>query len=131
MSITRRKFLKAGSLAGLMIGLPLSAITALGQGQKGRDGNPLDQAARPTNDPLSFYSKSAFESYVNSVFLLRTGYRDVEVTLLQVSDMPAAKGGECFALTFRGGDRGLAQGYLHRRTSLAGEIPTVSGPDWP
>jgi len=108
MSISRRKFLKVGTVAGLFAGLPLGVITALGQGlSKDRDGNPVDQAS--TNDALALYTKATFASYLNSVFVLNAGYRTTEVTLLQITDMPAVKGGECFTLLFRGGSSALPQ----------------------
>src|SRR5207253_1927020 len=36
-------------------------------------------------------------------FRLHTGFSVVAVTLLKIDDLPAAKGGECFSLLFRGG----------------------------
>jgi hypothetical protein len=117
MSITRRKFLKAGTLATLFIGLPAgTAINALGQGVvKDRDGNPLDRPVPEVRaDALANYNKSAFSSYVNSVFRLYTGYSTIDVTLVEVKDvMPAAatakNGAECFSLLFRGGNVALPQ----------------------
>ena len=114
MSITRRKFLKAGALVALSAAIPLKAT-----GQKIRkedmDGNPANQfPAEGASDPLSFYSRSAFSSYLNSIFLLYTGYSTVEVALVEVKDtLPAAEapvnGRECFSLLFRGGSVALPQ----------------------
>ena len=103
MSSSRRKFLKAGMLAALFAAVPLKNV--LSQSWKGRDGNP-NEGTSPgiqNNDPLASYTKAAFVSYLNSIFQLRTGFSVIEVTLLKVDDMPAAKGGECFSLMFRGG----------------------------
>lgn len=116
MSITRRTFLRAGTLATLFIGLPAgTALNALGQGIKDRDGNPIDRPVPEVRaDALANYNKSAFSSYLNSIFRLYTGYSIVEVTLVEVKDlMPGAAtaqtGAECFSLLFRGGSVALPQ----------------------
>lgn len=111
MSITRRKFLKAGTLVALTAAFPLKSV--LGQSLKDGDGNPMDQNPGQA-DPLSFYSRSAFSSYLNSIFQLYTGYSTVDVALVEVKDMlPAsekpANGRECFSLLFRGGSVALPQ----------------------
>jgi len=106
MSDSRRKFLKAGLLAALFAAVPLKNV--LGQSWKDQSDNPGAGSQDP-NDPLANYSKATFKSYLNSIFQLQTGTGIVEVTLLQVDDLPAAKGGECFSLLFRGGSRALGQ----------------------
>jgi hypothetical protein len=108
MSLSRRKFLRAGSLVALSAALPISVFA---QGFKGRDGNPGD-SDQP--DPLANYTKSAFSSYLNSIFQLYTGYSVVEVTLVEVKDLlpkgsTATDGRECFSLLFRGGTTVLRQ----------------------
>lgn len=105
MSITRRKFLKAGSLVALAAAIPLRAMGQ--QISKGSDGNPFDQTKDSYPDQLAHYTRSAFSSYLNSVFLIYTGYNTIEVTLVEVKDLvPAAAktqaGAECFSLLFRG-----------------------------
>ncbi len=118
MSITRRKFLRAGTLVALSAAVPLkSALLVSGQQTRKRGtGVPGD---RPTSqnpsDLLASYSKSAFSSYLNSIFRLYTGYSSVDVMLVQVDDtMPKVKGtpagGECFSLVFVGGSVALSQG---------------------
>ncbi|HXM47815.1 MAG TPA: hypothetical protein VN956_08090 [Pyrinomonadaceae bacterium] len=106
MSNSRRKFLKAGVLAALFAAVPLKDV--LGQSWKDRDGNPGNNP-ETQNDPLANYTKATFLSYLNSVFELHTTTGVVEVTLLQVDDMAAPKGGECFTLLFRGGSRAQRQ----------------------
>lgn len=104
MLISRRTFMRAGTLAALFAGVPLATVNVLGQRiHPSPDDSPVDQAQ--ANDPLSTYTKATFVSYINSVFVFRApGVRnDIEVTLMQVSDMKAALGGECFSLLFRGG----------------------------
>ena len=110
MSISRRKFLKVGTLVALSAAIPVSVF---GQNRKDGDGNPVDQ--QPIQlDPLAHYTRSAFSSYVNSIFQIYTGYSVVEVALAEVNDlMPAgstpANGRECFSLLFRGGSIALPQ----------------------
>jgi len=96
--------MRAGTLAALFAGVPLATVNVLGQRiHPSPDDSPVDQAQ--ANDPLSSYTKATFVSYINSVFVFRAiGVRkDIEVTLMKVSDMTAAPGGECFSLLFRGG----------------------------
>jgi hypothetical protein len=110
MSISRRKFLKVGTLVALSAAIPVNVFA---QNRKDGDGNPVDQ--QPIQlDPLAHYTRSAFSSYVNSIFQIYTGYSVVEVALAEVNDlMPAgstpANGRECFSLLFRGGSVALPQ----------------------
>jgi hypothetical protein len=110
MSISRRKFLKVGTLVAVSAAIPVGVF---GQNRKDGDGNPVDQ--QPIQlDPLAHYTRSAFSSYVNSIFQIYTGYSVVEVALAEVNDlMPAgstpANGRECFSLLFRGGSVALPQ----------------------
>jgi hypothetical protein len=109
MSISRRKFLRAGTLVALSAALPISVF---GQSRKENDGNPTDQQPIPY-DPLAQYNRSAFASYLNSIFQLYAGYSVVAVTLVEVKDLQpaatAADGRECFSLLFRGGSAALTQ----------------------
>jgi hypothetical protein len=112
MSITRRKFLKAGTLLALSLGAPLNLVFGQ-QGNKGGDGNTFDGQDMPA-DPLAHYTRSAFASYINSIFRLYTGYSTIEVALVEVKDLApdaaaAANGKECFSLLFRGGTTPLRQ----------------------
>jgi hypothetical protein len=100
--------LRAGSLVALSAALPISVFA---QGFKARDGNPGDP---DQPDPLANYTKSAFSSYLNSIFQLYTGYSVVEVALVEVKDLlpkgsTATDGRECFSLLFRGGTTVLRQ----------------------
>ena len=110
MSITRRRFLRAGSLVALSAAIPLKSV--LGQGiRKGSDGNP--QKATPDN--LANYNKAAFESYLNSIFRLYTGSSAIEIALVEVKDIGSTTskpqpGAESFSLLFRGGTRTINQG---------------------
>lgn len=106
MSDSRRNFLKTGVLAALFAAVPLRDV--LGQSWKDRDGNPGNNP-ETQNNQLANYTKATFISYLNSIFELHTTTGVVAITLLQVGDMPAPKGGECFSLLFRGGSRELRQ----------------------
>ena len=99
MPISRRIFIKVGTLAAIAAGISLRpGLMVLGQ-------DPM--VALPATDPLSNYTQATFTQYLNSVFTLR-GRTKVEVTLMKVEDTLPAKasrtgGRESFALTFRGG----------------------------
>src|SRR5436190_7426926 len=113
----RRGFIKAGLMAALFT--TASLRTVIGKSFKERDGNPGENPPVQI-DPLANYSKAAFLSYLNSVFQIHTVAGVVEVTLTRVDDMPAAKGGECFSLLFRGGRNALKQDtYVLVHPSLA------------
>jgi hypothetical protein len=106
MSISRRRFVKAGVLAATVAAFPLRAIVA--QSFKERDGNPTETPLSQA-DSLGDFSKETFRNLLNSIFQLHTTAGIVEVALVSVEDMPAPKGGECFSLLFRGGSRAQQQ----------------------
>src|SRR5438128_1192590 len=109
MSISRRRFLNAGTLS--VISSALAAQTGLAQRIRigDRDRYRPDQPGPQTTDPLSLYSKATFAPYLNSVFVLVASDRDVEVALLRIADMPGAPDGECFSLWFCGGTQSMPQ----------------------
>ena len=100
MSTSRRRFLRTGLFATLFAAVPLKDVLA--QSWKQSDGNPINTLP-VQGDSLFDYSEATFRSYLNSVFQMHTTAGIVAVTLMSVDDMPAAKGGECFSLSFRGG----------------------------
>jgi hypothetical protein len=108
LSISRRKFLRAGTLVALAAAIPLNSVVA----QELIDLNPAEFA----QDPLTNYTKSTFEQYLNSIFRLSGSiYQPVDVTLIEVTDMMPANtrsepGRECFTLLFRGESIALPQG---------------------
>src|SRR5712692_7178952 len=99
MSITRRRFLKAGTLVALSAAIPLRAAGQ--QIRKGNDGNPIDRnPPELAQDVLANYNKAAFTSYLNSIFRLYTGYSTIDVALVEVKDLTpgaatAQTGAEC------------------------------------
>src|SRR5712692_11351568 len=135
MSINRRNFLKAGTLVALSAAIPLKATAQ--QPRKGNDGNPIDQSKDVAADPLSHYGKSAFSSYLNSIFRLYTGYSTIDVALVEVKDLTpgaatAQTGAECFSLLFRGGNVALPQNTYKIEHPSLGTFPLFlvpAGPD--
>lgn len=110
MSISRRRFLRAGSVAALAAAVPLKgALSVAGQGiRKDRDGNPGDGVPNSiVHSQLSYYTKAAFSAYLNSTFLVQAVARGtIEVTLTQVRDtaspgVASQAGQECFSLLFQ------------------------------
>ncbi len=117
MSKSRRYFLKAGMTAALVAAIPLK--NTFSQDWKNRDGDPGDTSGPTPGDPLAYYTKATFKSYVGSIFQLHSVYGIIEVTLLRVDDFPAPPNGECFSLLFRGGSRALRQDtYMMAHGSL-------------
>ncbi len=140
MSITRRKFLRAGTLVALSAAVPLkSALLVSGQknGKGGGNDNPGDQlTTQNPSDLLASYSKSVFSSYVNSIFRLYTGYSTVDVMLVQVDDgeapaKAAPAGGECFSLVFAGGSVALPQDTYHLEHPALGSFQLFLVPGGP
>ena len=134
MSITRRKFLKAGTLVALSAAIPLKVVGQ--QPHKVNDGNPIDQSKDATADPLSSYNRAAFESYLNSIFRLYTGYSTIDVALVEVKDLApgtntAQTGAECFSLLFRGGSVALPQNTYKIEHPSLGTFPLFLVPGKP
>lgn len=101
MATSRRTFLKVSTLATLLTVTPLRSVMA------------------QVGDPLANYSKATFKSYLNSIFALATSGGVVELRLIQIRDMPAPTGGECFTLLLRGGAQAYGQGtYTVSHASL-------------
>jgi len=89
-----------------------------GQSKKGVDVVP-DANPPLQTDVLINYSKASFQSYLNSIFELETLQGTIPLELQQISDFSASKGGESFALLFRGSSRQLRQQtYTLRHPSL-------------
>ena len=134
MSITRRKFLKAGTLVALSAAIPLRVAGQ--QPRKVNDGNPIDQSKDVAADPLSTYTRSTFSSHLNSIFRLYTGYSTIDVALVEVKDLaPGAKtsetGAECFSLLFRGGRVALKQNTYKIEHPSLGAFPLFLTPGTP
>lgn len=103
MSVSRRFFIKAGTLAAIAAGISIKpGLVSLAQ-----------DLVNPGADPLANYTRATFVQYLNSIFTLR-GPRVVEVTLMKVEDtlstqVSRAGGRESFSLFFVGGSVPLPQ----------------------
>jgi len=115
MAVSRRGFLKAGTISAFLAGASLkSPLIAFAQKLRrgDMDGNPFDPTVEIA-DPLRYYTQSTFEQYVNSVFRLR-GSTTFDVTLAKVTDLlpvdcPREPGRECFSLLFLGEPETVSQ----------------------
>jgi Domain of unknown function (DUF6916) len=105
VSITRRKFLQASSVFTLFSIIPTKPIV----GETSRIRDVISTTADAESGALAYYTKATFESYLNSIFQLQTAKGTVALTLIEVGDLPAPKGGECFKLLFRGGKQSYPQ----------------------
>jgi hypothetical protein len=111
MVVSRRSFMKRGSLLVLAAGVSLGSADRI----FGRDAAieytdpPQDYSPPDENEPTPFnYAKATFTPYVNTVFLIYSGSSNtLAATLVEVSDIgpvpdKQAVGRECFVLKFRG-----------------------------
>jgi hypothetical protein len=102
MSLSRRKFLRAGTLVAVSAGIPMKTLVASTFGQP--------SSFLPTNNRLnagSFLSRESFSRQLNTKFSF--GHKEVEgvsVKLIEVNDLTpktmAASGRECFGVVFLG-----------------------------
>ena len=119
MSISRRKFLQAGSAIALAAGFPLkTAMTSAQQRPITATAPPPQSSAkgdtRTTPDKrfanLANYTKATFAAQLNSMFRIQSKLaKPVEVKLIEVKDtgpIPDQQSGkECFSLLFIGQPR--------------------------
>ncbi|HEV2915899.1 MAG TPA: twin-arginine translocation signal domain-containing protein [Pyrinomonadaceae bacterium] len=106
MDISRRKFLRTGTVVALAAGLPLQTVLSVsGQGRSdSARGFPIP--AEIQSDPIFNYTKATFAAHINSTFQIRSKrQKAVDVTLTDVHDSgpvpdQASAGRECFALVF-------------------------------
>jgi hypothetical protein len=109
MVVSRRGFMKRGSLLVLAAGVSLSSADRI----FGRD-TAIESGAKqgdlpPTGDtPAAFnYSKATFTPYVDTVFRIYSGTSMAIATLVKVEDIGPVPdhnvvGSECFVVRFRG-----------------------------
>jgi hypothetical protein len=115
MNFSRRTFLRAGTVSALLAGLNLSpANLVFGQSKSpGAGGFAIPYEAK--TEPTFYLTRQSFVPYVGSPFRLATRAKGVvfDATLVSVFDFQEqararktkTHGGECFALTFRAGER--------------------------
>jgi hypothetical protein len=102
MSLSRRKFLRAGTLVALSAGIPLKTLVA----------STISQPSSflPTNNQLnagSYLTRESFSRQLNTKFSFAHKERQgVSVKLIEVNDLTpktmATSGKECFAVVFIG-----------------------------
>lgn len=123
MVLSRRDFVRLGSLCAISAGLSLGFIDqAFGQERRGKPDSTKTGFAIPfeaQRDPLFFMTKQTFAQYLETKFIIDPGYTfPIETTLIEVKDtrsVTARKrntpGQECFLLTFRiEGEKTVKQG---------------------
>jgi hypothetical protein len=105
MSLSRRKFLRAGTLVAISAGIPLRTLVAETLSQP----TPLI----PTNSHLNaglYLNQETFSRYLNTKFSFLRGHAEAVATrLIEVNDLApkttrraAANGKECFSAVFIG-----------------------------
>jgi hypothetical protein len=102
MSLSRRKFLRAGTLVAISAGIPLKTLVA----------STISQPSSflPTNHQLnagSYLTRESFSRHLNTKFSFSLkGLQGVSVKLIEVNDLTpktmATSGKECFAVVFIG-----------------------------
>jgi hypothetical protein len=105
MSLSRRKFLRAGTLVAISAGIPLRSLIAETLSQP----SPLHPANSQLNSGL-YLDRETFSRYLNTKFSFSHGdVKAFAVKLIEVNDLTpetaggsAADGKECFAVVFIG-----------------------------
>jgi hypothetical protein len=135
MSLSRRKFLRAGVVSALLAGLDLSpAKLVFGQTKRSVGGFAVPYEAK--TDAVFYFTHETFAPYLNSTFRFSRGKGAAfDATLVAVSDNSAKsqaharafksqpREGECFELTFRAGERDtLSQGMLKMSHAALGRF---------
>lgn len=137
MAISRREFIRAGSVLALSAGLSLGlANSTLAQQKKKRGASPKNAGAvippESQRDALAHMNRTAFTQYVNTTFIIDPGYAfPIETTLVEVRDLRSAAdqqrnlpGKDCFVLDFKvttnPNTRSLKQGTYQMRHDALG-----------
>jgi hypothetical protein len=102
MSLSRRKFLRAGTLVAISAGIPMKTLVASPVGQP--------SSFLPTNNRLnagSFLTRESFARHLNTKFsFAHEEIEGVSVKLIEVNDLTpktiTTPGRECFGVVFRG-----------------------------
>lgn len=119
MNISRRSFLRAGSISALFAGLNLGAARHVFGRQKGAAVGKGSVAVpyEAKTDPAFYFTLDTFSPYINSTFRISRGKGIAfDAVLIAVTDLSAqsqakarafksqALSGQCFSLTFRAGE---------------------------
>lgn len=133
MVVSRREFVRFGSMCALSAGLSLGLINqALGQKRRGTPGRATSGVQVPIQaqrDPLFFMSRESFKQYLETQFIIDPGYTfpivtklvNVKDTRTDASKIKNAPGQECFLLTFQvEGDVAVKSGTYQVRHDALG-----------
>jgi hypothetical protein len=108
MSLTRRTFLRRGSVAALFVGLSLpSLVTALAQNAgsgapSNRSNEYFTVPQEAKRDRVFYFNKSTFEPHLDTDFVVEGGFNTTTLRLVEIEDCGEPKrDGECFSLMFR------------------------------
>ena len=127
MSISRRKFIKAGTILGVAAAMPAGA-TSVALGQKPGAPSPAASAC----DVLSRLKQEDFVRYLNTLFSIRLSTRIVwKVELYQVTENKAGtlQGLHNFSIFFRGNhDNPLRQNTYKFEHPQLGNFNLFIGP---
>jgi hypothetical protein len=100
MSISRRDWIRTGTLAGAAALVPLADLL---------DTVVAEAATRPTpNDAASWFNRETYASRLNETFSVQGDGHTLRLQLVNVADLPCAAAAgtaghsECFVLTFTG-----------------------------
>src|SRR3982751_1721156 len=102
MANSRRDFLKKSAIAVVAAGIPIQLSADVFARS---DGNPASGFAIPTkslDDPLMYLTRSSFEAYINSDFVVRANGISSELRLIKVNSKgstPAASKSRQAAVT--------------------------------
>lgn len=125
MSISRRKFLQAGSIAAIAAGIPLKVLAS-----ESSSANSKLFPGLASSPPRSSMDSELFSRYLNTQFTLRRGQAKAKFTLVEVrhwtsrDSKKSLDGKECFSLIFdRSGNEHLPQGTYTAAHAALGEFP--------
>jgi len=139
MVVSRRDFMKRGTLVVLATGVSLS-VTDLAFGQQTGTGRSDHRKAQgvPSQsrlDPLNHLTKAAYEANLKTVFRIPLGAsKAMGLTLIEVTNMgpvpdKTVAGHECFALKFSGPrGRPLPQGTYRMEHDALGKFELFIAP---
>jgi hypothetical protein len=130
MSISRRKFLQAGTIVAISAGIPIKAFASASSSGNSKFFPGLASSALPSSMDSELFSR-----YLNTQFTLRRGKTEAKFTLVEVrhwtslGSKKSPDGKECFSLIFdkAGYDR-LPQDTYTATHSALGEFPLFLGP---
>ena len=131
MSISRRKFIKAGTMLGVAAAMPLSAAT-LALGQKAGPPPPAAGSGVSPGDVLSRLKQEDFVRYLNTSFSIRLSAKIAwKVDLYKVTENKAGtiQGLHNFSIFFRGShDNFLRQNTYRFEHPQLGSFDLFIGP---